>query len=548
MTVSSTTNPRIQYNGNGSTTAFPTGFIFGSSADLVVIKTSTSGVDTTQTINTHYTVTGGSGSTGTVTMLTAPASGEYLTIYRDTALTQLVDYVENDAFPAETHEGALDKLTRIVQEIDYNTTRGVVLSPTSLLDTVELPNPDAGAYLRWNSTEDGLENANITDVDVYTFPGTTGVLVQTGTNVATTRTITAGSVGGLTVTNGSGVSGNPTIDFNISGLTTASPNTSDDYVVFWDATDSTHKKSTVASIQGAGASPGGSNTQVQYNNAGAFSGDSGFTTNGSGTLTVTGQLNTDNLRLDGNTVSTTDTNGALVLAPNGTGTVNISGGSSNGGTLRFLEDTDNGSNYVGLKGPDAVTTNVTFTLPSADGTSGQVIQTNGSGTLSFVTPSSSSTMGIAVATTSSSKTSNTTFGDISGLTFTMEANATYVIDIDIFFTGGTDTPKMGNNIKLALNGSTSASSIAVRGVCAAEDNGGVSYTSHHYGSATAYGTAFITVAHSATIGSSGGIKGSATIVNGASSSTLTVQFAQSTSAGTTTTVYPGSVLKYWRTA
>ena len=31
--------------------------------------------------------------------------------------------------------------------------------------------------------------------------------------------------------------------------------------------------------------------------------------------------------------------------------------------------------------------NLTFTLPSADGTNGQVIQTNGSGVLSFVTVS-----------------------------------------------------------------------------------------------------------------------------------------------------------------
>ena len=36
--------------------------------------------------------------------------------------------------------------------------------------------------------------------------------------------------------------------------------------------------------------------------------------------------------------------------------------------------------------------NLTFTLPSADGTNGQVIQTNGSGTLSFVTVASVSDM------------------------------------------------------------------------------------------------------------------------------------------------------------
>jgi hypothetical protein len=40
-----------------------------------------------------------------------------------------------------------------------------------------------------------------------------------------------------------------------------------------------------------------------------------------GTQNITGQLNVDNVRIDGNTVSTTDTNGNLLLNPNGTGAV-----------------------------------------------------------------------------------------------------------------------------------------------------------------------------------------------------------------------------------
>ena len=44
-----------------------------------------------------------------------------------------------------------------------------------------------------------------------------------------------------------------------------------------------------------------------------------------GVATVTGQLNVDNIRVDGNTISTTDTNGSIVLTPNGTGYVTISG-------------------------------------------------------------------------------------------------------------------------------------------------------------------------------------------------------------------------------
>jgi len=58
------------------------------------------------------------------------------------------------------------------------------------------------------------------------------------------------------------------------------------------------------------------------------------------------------------------------------------------GALRFA-DTDN-SNYVAFKSPGTVVTNVTWTLPSADGTSSQVLSTNGSGTLSWATVSGGS--------------------------------------------------------------------------------------------------------------------------------------------------------------
>ena len=43
-----------------------------------------------------------------------------------------------------------------------------------------------------------------------------------------------------------------------------------------------------------------------------------------------------------------------------------------------------GAGTITLKAPASGT--VTFTLPSADGTNAQVMQTNGSGVLSFVTP------------------------------------------------------------------------------------------------------------------------------------------------------------------
>jgi len=51
--------------------------------------------------------------------------------------------------------------------------------------------------------------------------------------------------------------------------------------------------------------------------------------------------------------------------------------------IRFQDSS--GAPFVGLKAPSSVSSNVTFTLPGADGTNGQMLQTNGSGALSFTT-------------------------------------------------------------------------------------------------------------------------------------------------------------------
>ena len=128
MALSSTTS-RVSYSGNGSTTAFSFPYYFLANADLVVILKASNGTETTQTLTTHYTVSGaGNTAGGTVTMLSAPASGTTLTIYRDPAVTQDLDLVENDPMPAEEIEERLDKLTMISQRAKDRLDRAVRLT------------------------------------------------------------------------------------------------------------------------------------------------------------------------------------------------------------------------------------------------------------------------------------------------------------------------------------------------------------------------------------------------------------------------------------
>ena len=85
--------------------------------------------------------------------------------------------------------------------------------------------------------------------------------------------------------------------------------------------------------------PGGSNTEVQFNNSGSFGGN-------------------ENLTYDGSNLQIGDQ-----------------------GDLR-LGDADN-SHYIALQAPSTVASNVTLTFPATDGDADQFLQTNGSGVLAW---------------------------------------------------------------------------------------------------------------------------------------------------------------------
>jgi hypothetical protein len=95
----------------------------------------------------------------------------------------------------------------------------------------------------------------------------------------------------------------------------------------------------VSSAASGGGTPGGSDTQFQYNNLGSFAGAANLTTDGA----------------------------------------NVTIGSAN--TLRFANLTS--TRYVGFRANAIVAANVTWTLPVSDGSSNQFLKTDGTGTLSW---------------------------------------------------------------------------------------------------------------------------------------------------------------------
>lgn len=150
MTMTSTT-PATSYTGNGVTTTFAVPFQFFGADELEVIeRVIATGAETVKTLSTHYTVTGGDGSTGTVTAVTAPASTVEWHIRRKTAQSQATDYVDGDPLPSATLERDLDRLEAQVQELARDGALAIRLPYTAPSVSLSIPEDRAGKFLAFD--------------------------------------------------------------------------------------------------------------------------------------------------------------------------------------------------------------------------------------------------------------------------------------------------------------------------------------------------------------------------------------------------------------
>lgn len=287
---------------------------------------------------------------------------------------------------------------------------------------------------------------------------TSGLIAQTAANTFTGRTLT-GTANKVDISNGDGVSGNPTATLSatldLSGNTylkipagTAPTVDASGKIAIDTNTDNSNitqgsveyhdgvQKMFVAAVDTLPSTNGHVLTYDGTNKKYYFTAPTGGASTSARTLvgalgltivdTADVALGVNYFKVSDAIATTnpiqevvgTDTNIGINHQSKGTGTHNLMGTSTVAGSLRMYEKTGNGTNYIGLKAPEATTADCMFVLPDGDGSSGQYIKTDGSKNLSFGTITTNWEK-VSAATISSSATVDFT-GLTSGYNYTFK--------------------------------------------------------------------------------------------------------------------------------
>ena len=162
MTIALSDNtPRVSYTvAQGATqTAFTVNFEFFDEADLNFY------VDgTLKTISTHYTVSGGDGTTGTINTtsgnsVVGATGGSTVVITRSIAFARTTDFPSSGAFEVATLNTELDRFTAIAADISDETSRSLQLADEDATATMTLPvkADRVGKVLGFNSSSGNAE-------------------------------------------------------------------------------------------------------------------------------------------------------------------------------------------------------------------------------------------------------------------------------------------------------------------------------------------------------------------------------------------------------
>lgn len=254
MTIALSANtPRISYTVNQGVTqtSFAVPFVFfTTSTDLNVFVDNTARTFDASTSNTTlYTVSGGDGSTGTVTTtVTGATGGSTVVITRAVPLSRTTDFPSSGAFEISKLNTELDTVLTLIADADDENSRALRLKDSdSAVDlTLPLKADRVGTVLGFNATT-GAAEAGPTIANVNSLSAITAN-INTVAGISANVTTVAGIEANVTTV--AGISSNVT---TVAGQTTNLQNVTDNLTAIQNASTNATNASNSASAAAASA-------------------------------------------------------------------------------------------------------------------------------------------------------------------------------------------------------------------------------------------------------------------------------------------------------
>ena len=161
-----------------------------------------------------------------------------------------------------------------------------------------------------------------------------------------------------------------------------------------------------------------------------------------------------NDKIDHTAGTLTASSAVIVDSNSAIDTMLVGNHATTGGQLKFNEGTNNGTHFVGLKAPNALSGNQTYTLPLADGNANEFLKTDGSGALSFGAITSTFTIAADAG-------SNDTFSTGGTLTLSGANGVATTVSDDEVSIAGTDATASSKGVASFSNSDFAVTSGAV---------------------------------------------------------------------------------------
>jgi len=334
MSISSdSTRKAGPFTGTGAIVPLPFSFKVFTTADVLVIRTDLTGIESTLTLGSDYTVTLNSNQDsnpgGVVTPIVAPGVGYLTTLSSQVAAIQSIILTNTGGFFPTVLNDAMDRLTILVQQLKEQMSRAVTtsissgISPTVMAGYIVALYNNLANIITVSGNTTNINTVAGNNANVSTVATNNANVTAVGANIASVTGVNS-NASNINAVNANSTNIN-TVATNNTNVTNVGGSISSVNTVASNISSINTNTTNIAAIQGASANAASASTSASAAATSASSASNSATSASSSATTATTQAGISTTQAG---ISTTQATIATAQANNATVSANAAAGSA----------------------------------------------------------------------------------------------------------------------------------------------------------------------------------------------------------------------------